>query len=59
MPLPVERSIKQLGSDLALARRRRHLALSKEVGLKPSELDDFVPAFEHDQIEATRHVLGK
>lgn len=32
----------------------RHLALGPAVGLKPAELDDFAPAFEHEQMEVAR-----
>lgn len=35
----------------------RQLALSSEVGLRPAELDDFAPAFEHDQVEAAAEAL--
>lgn len=31
----------------------RRLALSPEVGLRPSEMDDFAPAFEHEQTAAS------
>ena len=30
----------------------RQLALGTEVGLRAAELDDFAPAFEHEQMEA-------
>ena len=33
------------------------VALSASVGLKSRELDDFAPAFEHDQMEAARALL--
>lgn len=36
----------------------RALALSAEVGLRRAELDDFAPAFEHDQMAATAGRLG-
>lgn len=35
----------------------RRVALSPEVGLTELELDDFAPAFEHDQCEAARGLL--
>lgn len=35
----------------------RNVALSAAVGLKPSELDDFAPAFEHDQMKEARALL--
>lgn len=36
----------------------RELALSPEVGLRSTELDDFAPAFEHEQMEAAAVLLG-
>lgn len=35
----------------------RRLATSAEVGLRPAELDDFAPAFEHEQMEAVAALL--
>ncbi|MCF7978538.1 MAG: hypothetical protein K9L82_11060 [Chromatiaceae bacterium] len=35
----------------------RQIALSPEVGLRPAELDDFAPAFEHDQTESAAVLL--
>lgn len=35
----------------------RQMATSAEVGLRPSELDDFAPAFEHEQMEAVAVLL--
>lgn len=35
----------------------RSIALSPEVGLMASELDDFAPAFEHEQMESARALL--
>lgn len=37
----------------------RQVALSPEVGLRPQELDDFVPAFEHEQVEAAAALLRR
>jgi serine/threonine-protein kinase HipA len=37
----------------------RQVALSPEVGLRAAELDDFAPAFEHAQIDATAVLLGR
>lgn len=37
----------------------RRLALSPEVGLQPSDLDDFAPAFEHEQMAAAAVLLGQ
>ena len=36
----------------------RGMALGLAVGLKPNELDDFAPAFEHDQMEKALRLLG-
>lgn len=35
----------------------RQIALSPQVGLRATELDDFAPAFEHDQLEAAATLL--
>lgn len=35
----------------------RHVALSPAVGLRAAELDDFAPAFEHEQMEAAAALL--
>jgi serine/threonine-protein kinase HipA len=37
----------------------RQIALSPEVGLRSGELDDFAPAFEHDQMDAAAALLGQ
>lgn len=37
----------------------RQIALGREVGLRPAELDDFAPAFEHEQMEAAAVVLRR
>ncbi|MFX6679338.1 type II toxin-antitoxin system HipA family toxin, partial [Acinetobacter baumannii] len=39
--------------------RWRQVALSPEVGLQEDELDDFAPAFEHGQMEASAELLGR
>lgn len=36
----------------------KSMALSVAVGLKPNELDDFAPAFEHDQMAKALRLLG-
>ncbi|WP_168224930.1 type II toxin-antitoxin system HipA family toxin [Azoarcus sp. DD4] len=36
----------------------RQVALSAEVGLRQAELDDFAPAFEHEQMAAAAALLG-
>lgn len=37
----------------------RRIALGPGVGLLPRELDDFAPAFEHEQLEAAAALLGR
>jgi len=37
----------------------RQLALSPEIGLRTAELDDFAPAWEHEQIEAVTQLLNR
>lgn len=37
----------------------RQLALDPEVGLQAAELDDFAPAFEHEQMAAAAMLLGR
>lgn len=37
----------------------RQVALGSEVGLRPQELDDFAPAFEHEQVGAAAALLGR
>lgn len=43
----------------AAIRDWRTLALSPEVGLLPAELDDFAPAFEHEQMVQAAALLGR
>ena len=37
----------------------RRLALNPEIGLRHSDLDDFAPAFEHEQVVAAAALLGR
>lgn len=46
------KALEALGEVHAAVSRWRPVALSPEVGLRPAELDDFAPAFEHPQMEA-------
>jgi serine/threonine-protein kinase HipA len=57
-----------LGADQALAvlaevhtavSSWRQLALSPGIGLRPAELDDFAPAFEHGEMEAAAVLLKR
>lgn len=50
--LDADRALAVLAEVHAAVSSWRQLALSPEVGLRPAELDDFAPAFEHEQMEA-------
>jgi len=41
----------------AAVSRWRRVAHGPEVGLRPAELDDFAPAFEHEQMDAATALL--
>jgi serine/threonine-protein kinase HipA len=47
-----------LGEVHAAVSNWRQVALGSEVGLCPAELDDFAPAFEHDQMDEAAALLG-
>jgi serine/threonine-protein kinase HipA len=47
-----------LGEVHAAVANWRRVALSAEVGLRAADLDDFAPAFEHQQMEAAAALLG-
>ena len=47
-----------LAQVCASVREWRATALSPDVGLQMRELDDFAPAFEHDQMEEARGMIG-
>jgi serine/threonine-protein kinase HipA len=47
-----------LGEVHAAVAHWRRIALSPAVGLRAAELDDFAPAFEHEQMEATAALLA-
>ena len=53
----VDQALAILGEVHAAVSSWRELALSAEVGMRPMELDDFAPAFEHEQMEATAVLL--
>ena len=42
----------------AVVQNWRRVALGAEVGLQTEDLDDFAPAFEHDQMDATAAILN-
>ena len=48
-----------LGEVHAAVSSWRQVALSPEVGLRAVELDDFAPAFEHEQMDAAAALLGR
>ena len=48
-----------LGEVHAAVSSWRQVALSPEVGLRAAELDDFAPAFEHEQMNAAAALLGR
>lgn len=56
--LPPAEAVRVLAQVYAAVRDWRTMARSQEVGLLARELDDFAPAFEHDQMDAVRGVLG-
>lgn len=47
-----------LAEVVCAVRDWRAMSLRPEVGMVARELDDFAPAFEHDQMDAARDVLG-
>ncbi|MBS4098729.1 MAG: type II toxin-antitoxin system HipA family toxin [Sulfuricella sp.] len=47
-----------LGEVHAAVANWRRIALGPEVGLRAVELDDFAPAFEHEQMDAVAALLG-
>ena len=48
-----------LGEVHAAVSNWRQVALGPEVGLRAAELDDFAPAFEHEQMDAAAALLGR
>jgi serine/threonine-protein kinase HipA len=57
--LDTEQALAILAEVHAAVSNWRQLALSPEVGLRSAELDDFAPAFEHEQMEATATLLKR
>lgn len=51
-------AVQVLAQVYAAVRDWRAMALNPEVGLLAKELEDFAPAFEHDQMEVARGVIG-
>ncbi|BAO83748.1 uncharacterized protein related to capsule biosynthesis enzyme [Serpentinimonas maccroryi] len=56
--LKSQQALAVLGEVVAAVLRWRQLALGAEVGLAAAELDDFAPAFEHEQMDAAVALLG-
>ena len=52
-------ALKTLAAVYAAVRDWRTIALSTEVGLLQTELDDFAPAFEHPEMSAARDLLKR
>ncbi|MDR3220562.1 MAG: HipA domain-containing protein [Candidatus Accumulibacter sp.] len=57
--LDTDQALAVLAEVHAAVASWRQLAISPEVGLRPAELDDFAPAFEHDQMEAAVILLKR
>jgi serine/threonine-protein kinase HipA len=47
-----------LGEVHAAVANWRQVALGPDVGLRSAELNDFAPAFEHEQMDAAAALLG-
>lgn len=56
--LDKEQALAVLGEVHAAVANWRRVALSAEVGLRAADLNDFAPAFEHEQMEAAAALLG-
>ncbi|MCK9988816.1 MAG: serine/threonine-protein kinase HipA [Azoarcus sp.] len=57
--LDTDQALAVLAGVHAAVSNWRQLALGPEVGLRLAELDDFAPAFEHDQMEAAAVLLKR
>lgn len=55
--LDADQALAVLAEVHAAVLNWRQLALSPEVGLQPAELDEFAPAFEHEQADAVAALL--
>lgn len=55
--LNTDQALAILGEVYAAVRNWRRLALGTVVGLRPEELEDFAPAFEHTQITTTASLV--
>ena len=57
--LDEEQALAALGEVHASVSSWRQVALGPEVGLRAAELDDYAPAFEHEQMDAAAVRLGQ
>ncbi len=57
--LDEQQTLTVLGEVQAAVLNWRQVALGQDVGLRPAELDDFAPAFEHEQMEAADSLLRR
>ncbi len=57
--LNTAQALATLGEVHAAVSNWRQVALGPGVGLRPRELDDFAPAFEHDQMASSARLLGR
>lgn len=57
--LDTDQALAILAEVHAAVSNWQQLALSPEVGLRSAELDDFAPAFEHEQMEAAATLLKR
>lgn len=55
--LTVEQALATLGDIYRAVSDWRSVALSRDIGLSPDEIDDFAPAFEHAELEAAKKLL--
>jgi serine/threonine-protein kinase HipA len=55
--LSTDQALEVLAEVHSAVSNWRGLALSSDVGLSAAQLDDFAPAFEHEQIEAAADLL--
>jgi len=57
--LNAQQAMAVLGKVHAAVSHWRQTALASPVGLQAAELDDFAPAFEHEQMDAAAALLGR
>jgi serine/threonine-protein kinase HipA len=57
--LDKQQALAVLGEVHAAVSSWRKVALAPDIGLRRAELNDFAPAFEHDQMDAAAALLGR